>query len=269
MVLHVTMMVFGQGQLYILYCHGSFMYVIPATAKEKATGTVPLCAVILLNLVRKPSWWWQKLNRQGRWEQVAGEQQCQCTSVRNVHGVVMWDTSLSALSMGPEKAFLAHSRTLFSEKRAEYMELCVVRDGRKWQHHKSWLIWKHTLSLYVSRFLTFFIMRETCESQTPRNWFLLSSTNLSNLFQRYIQTLISYLFAGFFFPPNPCCQCLVTWTTQLLYAGKQKRFVFIDCMTGVSWSIAYAGKLLSYQQSDFWRHANSPFAAALKLGAKP
>lgn len=158
--------------------------------------------------------------------------------------------------------------TVFRKKGWIYGALCSQRWKKVTASQKLAYLEAYTVIVCVS-IPHFFIMSETCESQTPRNWFLLSSTNLSNLFQRYIQTLISYLFAGFFFPPNPCCQCLVTWTTQLLYAGKQKRFVFIDCMTGVSWSIAYAGKLLSYQQSDFWRHANSPFAAALKLGAKP
>lgn len=65
MVLHATMMVFGKGQLYILCCYGSWMYALPDTAKGKAIGIVPwvktLWAVIGLNLVSKPSWWWQEL----------------------------------------------------------------------------------------------------------------------------------------------------------------------------------------------------------------
>lgn len=92
----------------------------------------------------------------------------------------------------------------FSERKAEYVgALCSQRwkkvtTSQKWAYLEACTVF---VCVWIPHLL---IMRKTCESQTARNWFLLSSTfNLSNLFQRYIQTLISYLFARIFFPPKP------------------------------------------------------------------
>lgn len=88
----------------------------------------------------------------------------------------------------------------FSERKAEYVgALC----SQRWKKVTTWQKWAYleACTVFVCVWIPhLLIMRKTCESQTARNWFLLSSTfNLSNLFQRYIQTLISYLFARIFF----------------------------------------------------------------------
>lgn len=141
---------------------------------------------------------------------------------------------------------------VFQKEGLNIWQLCVVRDRRK-QHCRNGLIWKHALSLCVSGFLTFVLWEKLAnpKQQKTDSFFLVPVIYFKNIFRP------SYLFiCCFFFLLIQMLSMSCYMNNTAFVCGKQKRFLFVDSMTGGSWSIAYAGKLLSHQQSDFQRHAN-------------
>lgn len=151
-------MVFGLGQLYILCCHGSWMYTIPATAKGKNIGTIAWVNFFVgCNLV-KPGHdggkSWANRENESKWLERAAVAAYKCQKSSWRCGVRYFPFSIVHVVWESFPCPLKNA--VFQKEGLNIWELCVVRDRRK-QHHRSGLIWKHALSLCVSGFLTFLL----------------------------------------------------------------------------------------------------------------
>lgn len=136
----------------------------------------------LLNLVSKPSWWWQELSSQGGWEQVDGESSSASLQVSEMF-MEMWCEILCFQHhpCGLRKLFLPSQGHCFSERRAKYMGGLCSQRWKKVTTSQKWTYLEACTVIVCIWIPHLFIIRGACESQTARNWFLLSSTsNLSN-----------------------------------------------------------------------------------------